>query len=294
MSHIDSFPAAVAVLETPSSELEARLNALRYLLKYVENGQEISSFTDKIKINQLMLDTVMLVLHREDLIPDLRKRQLIRAECFLMLARVLESKSLFGGTKVEQSEASERLDVTTREKQRQDKKDQYLQSTIHDPTKDLYHTIANPKDPLKVGKYDIFNVKSGTQTMQSKDDTATSEVHVLEGDDEKLVVDDSATLRSSTSAGSLVSQKHDAMFTVAVAKSPNKYNTQKGIRRSNVPRQTVIAGAKLEPESVRFQGVNPYDVVTTDKRIGYQKSRMWVPHAGSGIKCSVLLLDMFT
>jgi len=273
MSTVVSFPTAVVVLETPSSSIDERLNALRFIQQFVETGQEISNFTDKIKINQLVLDNVMLILHREDLIIDLRRRQLIRAECFLMLARVLESKTLFGGTQVEQSESSNRLDQSTREKQRNDKEESYLNSTIHDPSKDLYHSMSQKKDPLKVGgKYAIFN-----NMKASQDDTAR-------GTDVTEIIDDTSSVRSSISAGSLSSKKHNSLFTESISKSPNKYNLQKeNGRKRNLPRQTVISGSTLEPEPVKFQGVSPYDMATTDKRIGYQKTRLWVPHSGTGM-----------
>lgn len=283
MSSVTSLPTAVVVLETPSSSIDDRLNALRFIQQYVETGQQISTFTDKIKINQLVLDNVMLILHREDLIPDLRRRQLIRAECFLMLARVLESKTLFGGTEMEQGETSARIDISTREQQRQNEENSYLNSTIHDPTKDLYHTVSQKKDPLKFGgKYDIF--KHDPRTLKSQDDHNTAEVagETEDGTDISSI-DGPSLVRSTNSAGSLTSKKHDALFAASISKSPNKYNARKEDGHKRNPRQTVISGSVLDSEPVGFQGVSPYDVATTDKRIGYQKSRLWVPHSGSGI-----------
>lgn len=279
MSSVVSFPSAVVALETPSSTIDERMNALRFIQQYVESGQEISTFTEKIKINQMVLDSVMLILHREDLIPDLRRRQLIRTECFLMLARVLESKTLFGGTQVEQSESSERIDLHTREKQRHEQEESYLNSTVHDPTKDLYHTLSQKKTLKFGGKNDIFKIDP--RTIASQDDTAAEDVNGNMNDSD---VNSIESLRSSLSAGSMSFKKHDALFSTAIAKTPNKYNLQKGDgRKRNLPRQTVIAGAVLDHEPVGFQGVSPYDVATTDKRIGYQKSRLWVPNTGSGV-----------
>lgn len=273
---IVSIPTAVVVLETPSSSIDERLNALRFIQQFVENGQEISSFTDKIKINQLVLDNVMLVLHREDLIVDLRRRQLIRAECFLMLARVLESKSLFGGTKVEHSENSiSEHDVSTHEKE-------YLNSTVHDASKDLYHKVSLKKDPLKFGgKFDIFK-----RTKSSIDDSISMAERTDDTTDEEVT--HSVTLRSSLSAGSSVptstlSRKKDSLFSSSLTKPPNKYNLHKEDGRiRTLPRQSVISGGVLQREPVKFQGVSSYDIATTDKRVGYQKSRLWVPHTGSG------------
>ena len=278
---MDSFASAVVILDTPSSSLDERLNALRFIQSFVESGQEIHNFTDKVKTNQIVLDNVMLILHREDLIPDLRKRQLVRAECFLMLARVLQSKTLFGGTTVEQGERSERLDISTREKKKRDEADAILNSTVHDASKDLYHSVANKKNPLKFGgKYDIFKVKSESR-VSSQDDAS------YDGADGKNYLDEDSesmgSLRSSSSAGSMTSLKHDSLLSAPMAKSPNRYNLRKNVGQSKtLPRQSVISGAKLEQEPVRFQGVNPYDQITTDERIGYQKSRLWVPFAGTG------------
>ena len=95
---VETLPEAVVILETPSSPLDARLKALRFIQTYVE-AERLSSMVDRMKVNQLVLDSIMSLLNRDDLIPDLRKRQLIRTECFIMLAKMLESKSLFAGAK---------------------------------------------------------------------------------------------------------------------------------------------------------------------------------------------------
>jgi hypothetical protein len=245
-----------------------------------------------------VLDNIMLILHREDLIPDLRRRQLIRAECFLMLARVLESKSLFGGTKIEQSEYSTKLEHTSRQQRRHKRKEVYMNSTIHDPSKDLYHTISQKKDqdPNKVGKYSIFQMKDGGNGRErdASQDNLSSAITACTDDSstfsEEYDDEISVLSRSSSSAGSMSKPLHQSLFTAAISKSPNKYNRQKDQGKQHLlPRQTVISGAGLDREPVTFPGVSPYDAVATDTRVGYQKSRLWVPNAGSGV--CVLMID---
>jgi hypothetical protein len=92
---------AIYHLQTPSSSIATRINSLRFLQFYLEQEEIIiSSVTDRIKINQLILDNILLIINCEDLISDLRRRQLVKTECFLLLAKVLNSKSLFAGVSV--------------------------------------------------------------------------------------------------------------------------------------------------------------------------------------------------
>ena len=292
LSSVPSFSVAVFLLESPSSSLEEKLNALRFLQHFVEN-ESLDTFTDKIRVNQLVLDNVMWILHREDLIPDLRRRQLIKAECFLMLARVLESKSLFGGTKVEQCESvSEKEFSSSNNGMISHKHQSYLSSTVHDPTKDLYHSLSLKKDPLKVGKYDVVKMMSSRciALEDEPDGTISKQKNssLTEPTTESNV--DSTETRSSVSAGSLgkslIGEK-----SIEMARKINKYSSMKlHGRKKNIPRQSVLSGASIEGEPVRFRGVNSNNFLATDMHLGYQKSRLWVPFAGSGSIVIVLIV----
>ena len=79
---------AVLALQTPSSSLHERIVALRQLRVYVGQHRELDEAT-RANINQLVLDNVLGIVLSEDRTTDLRRRQLLRTECFLMLASLL-------------------------------------------------------------------------------------------------------------------------------------------------------------------------------------------------------------
>ena len=87
---------AVLALQTPSSSLHERIVALRQLRVYVGQHRELDEAT-RANINQLVLDNVLGIVLSEDRTTDLRRRQLLRTECFLMLASLLTSQTLFRG-----------------------------------------------------------------------------------------------------------------------------------------------------------------------------------------------------
>ena len=90
-----SIPEAIYAIQNTSLPFPTRLNALRYLYVSVtsDNGADIP-VTTRMKINQLLLDSIMAIIVSGQS-SDLRQRQMLRTECFLMLAKLLESKSLF-------------------------------------------------------------------------------------------------------------------------------------------------------------------------------------------------------
>lgn len=91
----ESIPEAIYALQNPSLPFPTRLNALRYLYVSITSDHVGSlPVTTKMKINQLLLESIMSIIVA-DQSSDLRQRQMLRTECFLMLAKLLETKSLF-------------------------------------------------------------------------------------------------------------------------------------------------------------------------------------------------------
>ena len=91
-----SYELALHVLQTASSTFDARIEALRFLQVYVDGKSQVDSMTRR-RINQAVLEGVLEIVLSENS-SDLRKRQLMRTECFLILANLLDSKALFGDT----------------------------------------------------------------------------------------------------------------------------------------------------------------------------------------------------
>ena len=94
---IPTLDAAIVVLRTPSSQLGPRIEALRFLQSYcLDSSNKVHPRLRK-NINELVLSNVLSIVMGEDRISDLRRRQLIKAECFIILGNLLGSNTLFGG-----------------------------------------------------------------------------------------------------------------------------------------------------------------------------------------------------
>lgn len=88
---------ALLVLQTPSAPFGDRLHALRCLSAFAQQGKaEGIDESTRSNINKIMFDSLLELVMSEDRTADLRTRQLIRTECFIMLANVLKSRTLFG------------------------------------------------------------------------------------------------------------------------------------------------------------------------------------------------------
>jgi hypothetical protein len=94
---VGSLQEALTVLHSPTSELDMKMAGLRYLNKYLSDGKGEVDTRMRANINQVVLDTVLKIVLSEDRITDLRRRQLMRTECFLILGSLLGSNTLFGG-----------------------------------------------------------------------------------------------------------------------------------------------------------------------------------------------------
>jgi hypothetical protein len=95
---INSYEPYLLTLQSSSSSVEDKIIALRYLYNFINKSNNLDTFT-RLRINQVVYESVLELTMTEERTPDLRKRQLIRTECFLILANILESNCLFGDTK---------------------------------------------------------------------------------------------------------------------------------------------------------------------------------------------------
>jgi hypothetical protein len=94
----------IFLLKSPSSSIEDRVGALRALNDFVKtastDAQHASWIVDTYHrqgLNQLILDNVLKILLIDDRAANQHKKQLIRAELFLILANMLGSSNLFEG-----------------------------------------------------------------------------------------------------------------------------------------------------------------------------------------------------
>lgn len=88
---------ALLVLSSQDSELGARLQALRYLHSYLhsESSRALGSNLRR-KINELVMNNILSIAMSDDRTANLTRRQMVRTECFVMLASLLDSNVLFG------------------------------------------------------------------------------------------------------------------------------------------------------------------------------------------------------
>lgn len=90
-----SVPAMAYVLQSRTSTVGERIAALRSLKQHLEENRSIDSYNQK-RIKQLILDSVLQMILSEERVTNIVKRQLVRTELFLILAKLLDSNALFG------------------------------------------------------------------------------------------------------------------------------------------------------------------------------------------------------
>ena len=93
---------ALVYLRSDSTSHQDRLIAIRKLFIFLQNpsmvigvGGDAPPVTYLQELRQAILDSAMKMILSEDRMSDLRRRQLIRTELFMMIAQMLKSSSLF-------------------------------------------------------------------------------------------------------------------------------------------------------------------------------------------------------
>lgn len=267
----NSLPDAIGVLQTPSSSSEDRFNALRFLYIYVEETSSIDSST-RMKINQLLLDNILELVVNDERTADLRKRQLIRTECFLMLAKVLETKSLFGGVDPELSLMSS--------------KNRMLQNTRSSSVDIKSHTTSSEPVDVYLGNKQTRKTDGGNMMEKQSSEPLVDcpkSIHssisktttLTHSSSTSLIVKEGVTasksmLSRTTDDTSHTSSSHDYLLANGIIKKAN--NRRKYLK----PRQSVLSSS-LEADRFAPKDIDPHNMYEVDNRLGYQKSRIWFP-----------------
>ena len=97
MNPVPDLQRALLHLQTPSSPIDLRMVSLRFIQRHVSDPANNIDARLRKNINQLVLNNVLNIALSDDRIVDLHRRQLIRAECFLILGTLLSSDTLFAG-----------------------------------------------------------------------------------------------------------------------------------------------------------------------------------------------------
>lgn len=229
-----TFEEAVSLLESKSTSFECRFDALRYIQKYSDQLHDKSlNPATKIRLNQLLLRNIVSMVVNEERTPDLRKRQLIRTECFIMLTRILDSKSLFGGIQKSGNEFIE---------------------------------ISQSNDPLNTISNSLFPLNKMVQESHSFEPIIQSNIDI-----EKKNRNDNKSRHKFKFANAVISSSKNA---------PNLVRKHR----------TSVLSHKLQKENF-VPGVNPYDLFEIDRKLGYQKMRIWFPLPSVPISHQLIPID---
>lgn len=111
-----SLDKSCLILQTSTSSFHDRLNALRYIVSFINGkkdstGKHINDINlgSKQRLTQLVLESVLQIIVTDDRTSDLWRRQVIRTECLLLLANLLESDVLFGDARAKLNELQAHL-----------------------------------------------------------------------------------------------------------------------------------------------------------------------------------------
>ena len=322
---------AVVTLQTPSSSLNERINALRFLKRHVERATDLDEQT-RSNINQLVLDNVLNIVLSEDRTTDLRMRQLLRTECFLMLASLLGSQTLFRGidqklvklaaeqsqnqnqrrAELDMSPSGETKQQVTPPGRDEDDYDDYVDELegedLFDPSSSSIIDAGGDESEASLGNSSSKSrsKKSGwvmpspsqsgrtgrrpptspTMTMTSKHSPGAASSS-SSNDDLDVSIMSASAASAAVSMGRadlpLTTSKSSSGLDLSVlrptiAKAPRLLLRNKKLR----PRPAVIFNSEAEFDAF-VPGVDPTNWQEQDRRLGYQKPRMWFPSAAGSL-----------
>jgi hypothetical protein len=316
-----TFAQAVYYLDTPSSSIAIRLNSLRYLQSYISSPVPHSSsssspspsssslslnpnsMADRIKINQLILDNILFILNCEDVIPDLRKRQLIKTECFLLLSQVLKSKSLFSG--VPNVTLDDHMTPPPHPQQPipsvlRSQDDEMVKRSSHSRGPGLSKELDPVLSPSSPQSRKGNRTKQKIRKESEEKSSPLPPPAVSEGSSSPS--HPSPTLSTSSSSPHLNSPIPSASASLttpatvtATATAPHQELFASQLKKASTtnlslikkkpfyrPRQSVLIGSRIHEENL-VPGVDPKNHLEMDKQLGYQKSRLWLPFNGPGL-----------
>jgi hypothetical protein len=256
-----SLETSLCTLQTPSAHIERRMVALRHVQEYVKSSVSIDSFTRE-RINQAVLENVLEIVLVEDRTSDLMKRQLMRTECFLILATLLESPVLFRDTQ-RVIENVVRAAST-----------QPITAYPTSPVSRTLITAGSADDPsLSSAKVSVSSRAGETRQNNASDDSVSAVSNVSSTFNKRLSKRDTkAYLSKSVGDLNLIRP----MFEDKVGSAASRLRSS--LHKRMKPRPSVFYGADAELDYV-VPGTDPSNWIEHDRMLGYQKTRMWFPMA---------------
>ena len=245
-----SLNKAIFILQSSTASLEDKVRCLRYLKEIISESSNGN--------NTLVLD----IYHRQGI------NQLIFDN---ILKIVLNDERSFGGKRVHVELYLILADLLASEPLFTGRLEQVAQA------------IEMKGNPL------METENSGADTMTKLDTTTNSlegRVHFSKKSRSRKsdISDLCDEIRSVSDADSKIS-----LLKPIISMQIRKRATLMTLSKSLKPRPSVIFQDKYEPNYF-VPGANPYDFFEQDKKLGYQKSRMWFPAAKANVAASLIPL----
>lgn len=263
MEEDKAFLSAVFTLQSETSDIGEKLNGLRELQHYVSTNDKIDPYNRK-RINQVILENVLKIILDENIVINSFRKQLVRAELYVMLSQLLQSNQLFGTelTKPTLSKIHEvgRLmksnslgDIMSPNKTETSSQLSLVESNST--------TSLLPLNDDPVSKLIQLKQNSKLQQPQPPRTANKSNFHQLASMTSPATLYTSATLQSNIIQQTMQEKKQ--------TKRIEMYTKLK-------PRSTVLFHDQLSNEQF-VPGSDPLNFIEQDRKLGYQKPRVWFP-----------------
>jgi hypothetical protein len=276
-----SVPAVAYVLQSRTSTVAERITALRSLKRYLETSASMDAYSKK-RIKQLILDNALQMILSEERVTNIVKRQMVRTELFLILANLLDSSVLFGsifGTEVphphDVQEEGGTSDVAT-------------SSRVLQPPGGWVKR--------KLGK-DAQDSTGGEKRQLLSQSASAAQLQALTYRDVWSPVQASRATSSSSSNGaggrrrSALSQSTDLALLKPIIRRQTRSKQMASAHGTHTsktwkPRPSVLHSELVADSFV--PGADPLNYFEQDRKLGYQKPRMWFPGVMVSAQSSLL------
>ena len=267
---------AIVCLQSKAASFELRLNSLRFIQSYLLDSSNVVDVSTRSRINHLIMDNVVMMVLGEDRTIDIRKRQLIRTECFLILSSLLSSDALFGTAIRSLENAQDNYGEENSSFFITGQSQELIPSTI---------SLTSPKKKAELIAPTNNNDKNTNNKLMKRNSYSANGARLLSKTAVPLtsrsIPKSTCTTSSSTTIRHSKREKETLLgksldFPIlksVIEKSPHRAVARKKYLR---PRLSVIYGPEYEAETLA-PGVEPTDWQMQDKKLGYQKYRTWFP-----------------
>ena len=275
-------PAVAYVLQSKMSTVAERITALRSLKSHLDGNKSMDAFSKK-RIKQIILDSVLQLILSEEKVTNVVKRQMVRTELFLILANLLDSNVLFGsifgadgGTVPVEDDADGDLDRSTEE-------------PVHNGSRIMKPPGGWVKRKLTKGHVRLRGGEKHSSSSTSLLSQSLSSAQIPSIDDFSNPPEGRPE-RTGSSYSSIsglrrrtASQSATDLTLLKPLMRQHARNQHTSTALSSLssktwkPRPSILHSELVADGFV--PGVDPMNYFEQDRKLGYQKPRMWFPGA---------------